>query len=238
MPKLIESQNCLTAWKAACLHILHSGDGFNLIVHIINPGNINNNHLDEIITANITTHSQLQDVANTIFPFKLYQRNKANNVNVFYDLHEKLYHRGKTLHKKNRSRWGNYFLRFTKFGVNKENQIQKIINDINSRPNMQSACYIMHVSSVDYDSNTRIIGNPCLQYVQFAQVGGNLNLTAVYRNHDFLTKALGNYIGLTRLLAFVCDKTNSQLGSITCHSIHYYLNNKRKVKDCIDSLTW
>ena len=142
------------------------------------------------------------------------------------------------MHKKNKARWGNYFLRFTKFGFNKVNQVQRIIRDINNRPNNQAACYIMHVSSIDYDSNTRIIGNPCLQYIQFAQVGNSLNLTAVYRNHDFLTKALGNYIGLTRLLEFVCDNTNSQIGSVTCHSIHYYLNNRKNVKSCIDNLTW
>ncbi|MES2265244.1 MAG: hypothetical protein V4520_00700 [Bacteroidota bacterium] len=238
MPKLIESQNCLTAWRDACSFILSQGDGFNLIVYIASPSIIDNDSLNEIISTKIISKNNVQDVANTIFPFKLYQRNQAKDVNHFYDLHESLYVRGKKMHRKNRSKWGNYFLRFTKFGFKKENQIQKIINDINNRPNKQTACYIMHVSSVDYDSNTRILGNPCLQYVQFAQVDNNLNLTAVYRNHDFLKKALGNYIGLTHLLEFVCGKTNSKVGSITCHSIHYYINNKKAVKSCIDSLTW
>ena len=238
MAKLIESQNCLTAWRDACSYILNNDSGFNLLVNILNPGDIDNGHLDEIINSGIITKSNLQDVANTIFPNKLHKRNQTQNVNHFYDLHEKLYERGKKLHKKNRSRWGNYFLRFTKFGTNKENQIQNIINDITNRSNIRSACYIMHVSSVDYDSNTRVMGNPCLQYVQFAQVGNSLNLTAIYRNHDFLTKALGNYIGLMHLLEFVCSQTNSQLGTITCHSIHYYLENKKIVKNCIDNLTW
>jgi thymidylate synthase len=238
MPNLIQSQNCLSAWKDACSYILNNGDGFNLVVHIISPNIIDDNHLNEILNSNIISKKALSDVSNTIFPYNLYQRNQNQDISHFYDLHEKLYVRGKTLHKKNKSRWGNYFLRFTKFGINKENQIQKIINDINSRPNKQSACYIMHVSSIDYDSNTRIIGNPCLQYLQFAQVGNTLNLTAIYRNHDFLTKALGNYIGLTRLLGFVCGKTNAQIGTITCHSIHYYLNNKKNVKNCIDNLSW
>ncbi len=71
------------------------------------------------------------------------------------------------MHRKNKSRWGNYFLRFTKFGSNQRNQLQAIIDGINNRANNQAACYIMHVSSIDYDNNTRVIGNPCLQYVQF-----------------------------------------------------------------------
>ncbi|HWZ16940.1 MAG TPA: hypothetical protein VNW95_17010 [Mucilaginibacter sp.] len=238
MPKLIETQNCLSAWKEACSYILNKGDGFNLIVHISSPGDINDNHLDEIFNSRITSKITIQNVVNTIFPFKLYQRSHGQDLNYFYDLHEALYERGKRLHRRNKSRWGNYFLRFTKFGTNKENQIQNIIDDINNRQNIRAACYIMHVSSVDYDSNTRIMGNPCLQYVQFAQVGNILNLSAVYRNHDFLTKALGNYLGLTHLLKFVCDQTNSNMGTVTCHSIHYYLKNRRDVNNCIGSLTW
>ncbi|TWR28355.1 hypothetical protein FPZ42_03830 [Mucilaginibacter achroorhodeus] len=237
MPKLIESDTCLSAWRDACQEIIKDGDGFNMLVHIKNPQLINDNHLNEILNSKIITKQKLQDVANTIFPEKLYKRNQGD-LHKFYDLHESLYNRGKRLRKKNKSRWGNYFLRFTKFGHDKKNQIQKIIQDINKRPNNQSSCYIMHVSSIDYDSNTRIIGNPCLQYVQFAQVGDMLNLTAIYRNHDFLEKSLGNYIGLSKLLAFVCEKTNSKVGSITCHSIHFYLNQKREVKKCLDSLTW
>lgn len=238
MSHLIHTQNCLTAWRDACNHVINNGDGFNLLVQINQPLLINQNHLDEIVNSDIISNQALQDVINTIFPHKLYRRNLVIPINQFYDLHERIYLRGKTMHKKNRAKWGNYFLRFTRFGDNRENQIQKIITDINNRPNNQAACYLMHVSSIDYDSNTRIIANPCLQYVQFGQYNNSLNLTAIYRNHDFLTKALGNYIGLSRLLEFVCNQTNSQVGSVTCHSIHYYLHQKRKVRNCFTNLTW
>lgn len=238
MPHLISSNNCLTAWKDACNYIIKNGEGFNLMVHIDTPLAFTSSNLLEITNSGIISKKNIDDVVNTIFPSKLHQRNNGISNSQFYDLHEQLYHRGKTMHSRNKGLWGNYFLRFTKFGSSKKNQLQKIIDDINSRNNQYAACYIMHVSSADIDSNTRNIGNPCLQYVQFGQEQNTINLTAVYRNHDFLNKALGNYIGLSKLLEFVCQQTGRNIGTFACHSIHYFLDNKRNVQNCINNLSW
>lgn len=238
MAHLIQSNNCLSAWRDVCQHILQNGDGFNLLVEIQNPLAFTNVQLTEITNSGVITSSQLNDVINTIFPYKFYLRSANLSNTQFYDKHEKIYLRGKSLHRKNRSRWGNYFLRFTKFGINQLNQLQPIIDGINTRTNDQKACYIMHVSSIDSDNNTRVIGNPCLQYVQFGFYNNALHLSAVYRNHDFLTKALGNYIGLARLLEFVCNKTNKSMGSITVHSLHYELKRRPLVAGCLNNLNW
>jgi len=238
MPHLIQSNNCLTAWRDACNYMIQNGDGFNLMVLIDNPLAFTDLQLAEITNTRIILPKNLADVVNTIFPSKLHTRSAGLNNSQFYDLHEQLYNRGKTMHSRNNGLWGNYFLRFTKFGSTKKNQLQKIIDNINSRNNQYAACYIMHVSSADTDSNTRNIGNPCLQYVQFGQVGNTLNLTAVYRNHDFLTKTLGNYIGLSKLLEFVCQETGRNIGTFACHSIHYFLDNKRNVQTSFNNLTW
>lgn len=238
MAHIIQSANCLTAWRDVCRYIIQNGDGFNLLVQIDAPLAFTPAQLAEITKGNIFTKTDVDDVINTIFPTKLHSRSITLTNLEFYDLHEAIYLRGKRMHTKNRSRWGNYFLRFTKFGVNKRNQLQAIIDGINNRLNNQTSCYIMHVSSVDYDNNTRVIGNPCLQYVQFGVHNNSLNLTAVYRNHDFLTKALGNYIGLSKLLEFVCNQTGSTMGSIFCQSIHYYITQKGNVTTCLNNLTW
>lgn len=238
MPHLIQSNNCLTAWKDACNFIINNGNGNNLLVHINNPLGYTDRQIREIIDDGLFTSKNIDDVVNTIFPYKLRGRCRELQNSHFYDQHERLYERGKSMHRRNRSLWGNYFLRFTKFGATKKNQLQKIINDINARTNQYAACYIMHVSSIDTDSNTRNIGNPCLQYVQFGQDGRNINMTAVYRNHDFLNKALGNYIGLAKLLEFVCQETGRNIGTFTCHSIHYFLEEKQRVAQCINNLTW
>jgi thymidylate synthase len=238
MIKAINSYNCLTAWRDACRFIIENGAGSNLIVGIENPLSYSNAHLTDLYRNGLTTALEVSDVSNTIFPHKFFQRHRSLSSEAFFDLHEKLYLRGKTMHAKNRSRWGTYFLRFTKFGSRKHNQLQNIIDAINSRNTNNAACYIMHASSVDYDSNVRKMGNPCLQYVQIEAQASKLNLTAVYRNHDFLNKALGNYIGLSRLLEFACLKTRKQVGSVVCHSIHYYLDQKIKIKNGIERLAW
>jgi thymidylate synthase len=238
MPHLIHSESCLTAWRDACRYIIQNGDGFNMMVHIESPLTYTYAELTEITNSSILTASAISDVANTIFPQKLFNRNANGDNEALYELHERIYMRGRTMHRKNRTRWGNYFLRFTRFGENRTNQLQAIIDGIRNRANNQAACYMMHVSSVDYDNNTKVIGNPCLQYVQFGVNEGRLHMTAVYRNHDFLTKALGNYIGLSNLLQYICTRTDSVMGTLSCHSIHYYLGQKRNVSACINNLTW
>lgn len=238
MAHLIHSNNCLTAWRDVCQYILENGEGFNMLVEIQNPLAYTETNLNEITNSGIISSTEVSDVINTIFPVKLHGRNVNLNNDQFYDKHEQIYLKGKKIHKKNRSRWGNYFLRFTRFGRNRINQLQPIIDGINKRANDQKACYIMHVSSIDLDSNTRVIGNPCLQYVQFGVYNNALHLSAVYRNHDFLNKALGNYIGLSKLLEFVCTKTDSTMGTVTVQSMHYEIKKKKLVRNCIDSLTW
>jgi len=238
MAHLIQSANCLTAWRDVCRHILQHGDGFNMLVQIDNPLTYTQEQLNEITNSGVISAVEISDIVNTIFPTKLHRRNVTLGNSQFYDKHEQIYLRGKKMHRKNRSRWGNYFLRFTKFGGNRKNQLQPIIDGINNRANHQKACYIMHVSSVDLDNNTRVIGNPCLQYVQFGVYNNALHLSAVYRNHDFLTKALGNYIGLSKLLEFVCNKTGSTIGSVTCQSLHYELKKRPSVETCLNNLTW
>src|SRR5690606_28156955 len=170
--------------------------------------------LAEITNTGIISPKNIADVTNTIFPSKFYARNAGLTNSQFYDLHEELYWRGKTMHSRNNGFWGNYFLRFTKFGNGKKNQLQKIIDDINARNNQYAACYIMHVSSADTDSNTRNIGNPCLQYVQVGQVGNSIYMIAVYGNYDLLTKALGYYIGRSDLFELVCNPTGRNMGNL------------------------
>jgi len=238
MAHVIQSANCLTAWRDACRYIIQNGDGFNLLIHIDSPLNYAGADLNQIVNTGLISRVAIDDVINTIFPVKLHARSTGLTNNQFYDKHENLYIRGRTLHRRNRSLWGNYFLRFTRFGSKRLNQLQAIIDAINNRANSQAASYIMHVSSIDYDNNTRVIGNPCLQYVQFAEHNGGINMTAVYRNHDFLTKALGNYIGLSNLLRYVSIQTGSGIGTLTCQSIHYYLSQKKRVEAALNLLTW
>ena len=121
MPHLIQSHNCITMWRDACRYIIQNGNGFNLLVYIVEPLAYTSSQLAEITNSGIITATEVSNIINTIFPAKLRARNAALTNAQFYDLHERIYLRGKGIHIKNRSKWGNYFLRFTKFGTNQQN---------------------------------------------------------------------------------------------------------------------
>lgn len=64
------------------------------------------------------------------------------------------------------------------------------------------------------------VGFPCLSHISLTLFKGRLDLTAVYRNQHFVTKAYGNFIGLARLLRFVCAEVGCSTGSLVCVSTH------------------
>ena len=80
MAHLIQSNNCLTAWRDVCQHILQNGDGFNLLVEIQNPLAYNDAQLNEIINSGVITAPQISDVVNTIFPYKLFLRSANKSI--------------------------------------------------------------------------------------------------------------------------------------------------------------
>jgi thymidylate synthase len=58
-------------------------------------------------------------------------------------------------------------------------------------------------------------------------------MTAVYRAHDYFGKALGNLVGLSRLLTFVGAQTNHEIGTLTCHSTYAFIDVTNKKADAL-----
>ena len=70
-------------------------------------------------------------------------------------------------------------------------------------------------------------GGPCLNYLALQIEPGEprtISLLAVYRNHDVVERAYGNFLGLGWLLGFLCGETNSAVGQLTCLSAHAYID--------------
>jgi thymidylate synthase len=89
------------------------------------------------------------------------------------------------------------------------------------------AAFVVHLSSTELD-NPRPLGAPCWQYAQFIRNSDSeLSLSALYRSHDYFQKALGNFIGLTRLLKFVCYHSGMQPGTLTCFSTYASLQSQQ-----------
>jgi hypothetical protein len=66
-------------------------------------------------------------------------------------------------------------------------------------------------------------GGQCLSFLSFklsSATPGVLSLTAMYRNHYYVEKLLGNLIGLGQLMSFVASEAGLAVGSLTVLSSH------------------
>ena len=65
----------------------------------------------------------------------------------------------------------------------------------------------------------RTMGQPCLAHLSFKlRADKGVMLTALYRNHYYVQRALGNLIGLSQLLYFVARESGLTAKSLVCHS--------------------
>jgi hypothetical protein len=202
----------------------------NLVVHISNVNNFDSDiHEDISEFTRINGLLGPKHVAYTIFPHKLYRgRGTADRL---YEL----YNKPKGLYKWTRSRphrgWGTYFRRMTHYenGNGSINQLDNIVNAINNRQKIYQAAYTIVIEKPGRET-IRPLGAPCLNYIAVQLTPGNprtISLLCIYRNHDFLERAYGNYWGLCNLIKFLSEETQSTPGALTCVSSHAYVNSNK-----------
>ncbi len=232
----IKKDSILDAWQCCIRHLCSysSLEEFNLLVVIKNPTNIENSWLDKYNTRNPDNIvPSTRNVVNTIFPYKYIDCDEKTTYERYMKAHQWKKERGRN------NKWGTYFERIisfppAKFSERPINQLGRIILSINQYNINLKAAYVIHTSSPSLDS-IKIMGNPCLQYLEFLCPDKNtISLLAVYRNHDYFNKALGNFIGLGYLLNFVCNHTNRAPGELICHSAHAYIESKKKALQIIE----
>ncbi len=252
IPQLIHAETIIDAWKKCATSLIKDGNRFNLVVHIDNPSLIDNDQLRQFDPKRVDTSAMsVFDVANTIFPKHTAKWNL--DVEQFSDYYKTRYARLK--HKSNG--WGFYFQRLVSFGKSDSNQLSGIVNRLSTWGRRHHGAFGLHLSSAETDSpleqlegelagafglhlssvetdKPRPRGAPCWQYAQFMANDGRLELLVAYRSHDYFLKALGNFVGLARLLTFVCRKTGHKVGSMTCVSTYAHLKNKTKVRQLLD----
>lgn len=205
----------------------------NLIVQIENPS-----LLDETFHGRVETFAEEQGilgpkhVAYTIFPHRLYRGcGNARQLFIAYNRPNGLFERLQHL----KPGWGTYFRRMTHYmgAAGPVNQLQNIITAIRTRGRLCKAAYTVVIQNPGGET-VRPLGGPCLNYVAVQAEPGKgsqpltLGLLAVYRNHDFLERAYGNYWGLCNLLMFLVNEVGGVAGPFTCVSSHAYVAGKKK----------
>ncbi len=105
------------------------------------------------------------------------------------------------------------------------NQLGEIIHMLKDRARTYKAAYTILIQIPGMDGR-RIMGGPCLNYVALQLASPRvLNALAVYRNHDFIQRAYGNYLGIGYMMEFICDQTGYSMGRLTCLSSHASVAN-------------
>jgi thymidylate synthase len=125
------------------------------------------------------------------------------------------------------------------YGDEPVNQLQNIIQAINTRSNVwKAACTIIIQKPGNETTGPR--GGPCLNYIAVQMKAGNpckIGFLCVYRNHDLLERTYGNYWGLCNLLQFLAAETNASTGPLTCISSHAEITKyKTSFKRFLDSI--
>lgn len=167
-------------------------------------------------------------VAYTIFPEGLYRDGTdAAHVFVSYNRKNGLYER---LHKRKKD-WGTYFRRMTHYEGKDGmciNQLKNIIEAFRNRNAVYKAAYTMLIQYPGRET-VKPLGGPCLNYltVQADPVPFTVGMMAVYRNHDFLRRAYGNYWGLCNLVAFIAKEIEAEIGPLNCVSSHAYIDSQK-----------
>ncbi len=220
-------KSCAQAWVGACEEIMLTKDeGYNIVIDVADPitHSEKDNEVITLVDKFLKTHDKypIISVSNTIFPQSLLD---AHGPNEFY----KIYHRDFDLLTETK-RWGRYFERMTrhKKADGKEyNPLQEMIEKMKPKEaGRYKAAYELAVYDPLLDGRM-FRGGQCLSFLSFKiHPEDGLLLTAMYRNHTYITRLLGNLIGLGRLQSFVAKQAEIKLGSLTVISTHAELDTE------------
>ena len=231
MPQIASGIDVVDAWKKASKLIVETpGHRIrNLIVEIKNPTTFNREWLKQFDPKSVGSNDRLSVVVKVLFPYTGKKQNETR---------EEFYERWNNSLKRNRAKkrlrapWGTYFSRLTDFAGDK-NQLENIIHALSDWGMRPEAALVAHTSAPTLDA-IKPIGSPCLQYIEVLWGRDDvIDLVAVYRNHDFLKKALGNYIGLGQLLEFIAGESGKTPGRLVCHSVRAYCDEPGRLKTLI-----
>ena len=227
------------AWVAAATKVRElGGEAHNVIIDIADPLAADPvdaaimNHVDRFLRAhNVNT---LSGVANTIFPHSTFRHHGPENFYVVY--RERVLPRMKKMTRD----WGRYFDRLTAWKKVKGGKIETInplqelvafMRDQIASDRTYRNAYEMTVYDPARDAG-KVSNRQCLSFLSFKLTDDNgLLLTVMYRNHAYIARGLGNFIGLGRLQAFVAEQAGATLGSLTCISTHAEIDHSTRNRD-------
>ncbi len=221
--------DCVSAWLKA-VRLVNARPGHhdhNVVIDVANP--LARASLSDPVVAEVDAFFENRDtkrietVANTIFPAALYRR---YGTPAFFDrFRDNVLPKVRSQGKKS---WSGYYfermMQLPQLEGEPINQLTEIIGRLKD-PNVRA---LNKFELSVFDPARDVDGSPyvgqCLSFASFKLIGDGderrLTLTAMYRNHYYIEKLLGNLIGLGRLLQFVGEESGIATGALTVLSTH------------------
>jgi len=226
MTTFISSDTIAEAWLKVMEHLLtcEGGKDFNLIVSVHDPCREIAEATDIIdeLADSLGLKSSMEN-ANAIWP-AFFARPGRPTEAVFADIQRFVIG---TIKKACLNRHDSYVERLVAWRGFEQGetvpQLQNVLARLKAEVKHRapkSSSYEISVFSPRLDSG--YMSFPCLSHlsVKYDHRRGLVHLTALYRNHTFLSHAYGNYLGLGRLLAFICAETETRPGELVSVSTH------------------
>lgn len=152
----------------------------------------------------------VENVAWTIFPQRDWEIAEGDR-ELFFGLYIESFQRVQAFNPRNNKR-GSYFQRLV--DLNGEgrgpNQLKWLLDDFDQHPRARRTSKFQATTfdpARDYTSAGQL-EFPCLQQVSFTFEDGALQMNAFYATQQIARKGYGNYLGLSRLGAFVANQMN------------------------------
>jgi hypothetical protein len=207
----------------------------NIILGIGNPVYLSPTEfrIQAHVNAFLNRHNALPitTVANTIFPASEYLHGGAQEVYEEFP---------KTFDQLRGGSWGTYAMRLltkslpVKNSTALQSPLQQLVAKMRRQRETTKMRSIYEVSLLEDEelladiptyrasSDSRYIrGGPCLSHLSFKLLPNvGVSLTAIYRYHYYVQRALGNLFGLAQLLAFVASEVGVPVGPLVCHSTY------------------
>jgi hypothetical protein len=162
--------------------------------------------LDEMLLA--IDKRDCENVAFTIFPQRYWEMTGGNRQDL-YEMYDDAFDRIQKMNSKNNKR-GSYFDRLIDFNGEGRgpNQLEWILNEHKMRPGTRRSKWQATTFDPIRDNTTTPYQEfPCLQQISFTfSESEGLILNGFYATQQIVRKAYGNYLGLSRLGAFMAHE--------------------------------
>lgn len=237
----------VSAWVSAARRLKTDGDQHGLMLHIDDPIGFLPGE-DEIVCtvdAFLRDHDKcgVSTVSNTIFPAAL---DRGDGIKALTERYMQVYER--RMHRQ--GEWGRYFQRMVawpKGGGKGTGTVNQLCENIETLRAMRSgeAKFFGNVTEIALFDPARDLrkkmNRQCLSFIELKPERDGrtwrLSMMAVYRNHYYIQRALGNFIGLGRLLHFIANETGFDVGTMTIQSTHACLDPDLQRGEIFDLIT-